>query len=228
MIEHARFENAGQLYSTMPRVKIHMDIYRNLKGEFEKRVSRVGDGSIICRFAKTPPPRRPIDVVCPHFLELKWANGCYFKCAWCYLQGTYRFHPEWKKKPYIKDYNKIKLHLGVMLQSNIEPEILNAGELSDSLITEHTGEAFSFLLGELFSANHTHHRVLFLTKSDRIHNLLKQRLQKYLIMSFTLNADVVARTWEKGAPKVINELKQQRECSMLGILRGLELIRWYL
>ncbi len=201
-MEAVGFEGQRELRLAMPQVKIERGAYRNFKGELEERVSRVGDGSIICRFDKTPPPEKSTDVVCPHFLELKWANGCYFSCAWCYLQGTYRFHPEWKKKPNIKDYDRIRLHLEALLHSDAEPEILNAGELSDSLITEHTGDAFSSLLGDVFSANHTRHRVLFLTKSNRIDNILTQKLQRYLIVSFTLNADKVAREWEKGAPSV--------------------------
>ncbi len=206
-MEPLRLEDGGQLYLAMPQVGIEKGIYRNLKGKLEERVSRVGDGSIICRFDKTPPPKRSTDVVCPHFLELKWANGCYFSCAWCYLQGTYRFHPEWKKKPNIKDYAKTRLHLETLLHSKAEFEILNAGELSDSLITEHTDEAFSSLLGEIFSTNNTQHRVLFLTKSNRVDNILDQNLQKHLIMSFTMNADKVARAWERGAPSVDKRVK---------------------
>lgn len=207
----------GSCCLAMPRVEIVKGRYRNLKGKFEERVSGVGDGSIICRFDKTPPPERSTDVVCPHFLELKWANGCYYSCAWCYLQGTYRFHPEWKRKPNIKDYGKIKLHLEALLHGDAVPEILNAGELSDSLITEHmNGTAFSSLLGEVFSTNHTQHKVLFLTKSNRVDSILGQRLQKYLIMSFTMNADKVARTWEKGAPSVDKRIEAAKRVSDAG------------
>lgn len=197
-------------------IKIETGKFRNLKGELEERVARVGDGSIICLFNKTPPPKKSNDVVCPHFLELKWANGCYFNCAWCYLQGTYRFHPEWKKKPNIKDYEKIELYLRTFLSSDSKPEILNAGELSDSLLTENTDSAFSSLLYKAFSANHTEHRVLFLTKSNRVENILKLNLQNYLIMSFTLNAEKVSKTWEKGALSVEKRIEAARKVSEAG------------
>ena len=65
--------------------------YPLLDGSRQNLVKRVGDGSIITRFERTPLPARPTDVVCPHFLELKWATGCPFDCAWCYLKGTLRF-----------------------------------------------------------------------------------------------------------------------------------------
>jgi spore photoproduct lyase len=194
----------------MPIVKTETVV--NLKGVEEKRVTRVGDGSIICLFNKTPPPTRPTDVVCPHFTELKWANGCYFRCSWCYLQGTYRFHPEWKNgKPNVKDYNLIKLHLNSLIESNAQPTILNAGELSDSLLTEHTKKPFTLFLSEIFSANHTKHRILFLTKSNRVENVLKANLQDYLIMSFTLNAFEIAKRWERGAPSVEKRIEAAKK-----------------
>lgn len=53
--------------------------YKNLKGKNTQLVQQVGDGSIIKRFDRTPQPSQPQDVVCPHFLELKWAKmGFYF------------------------------------------------------------------------------------------------------------------------------------------------------
>ena len=65
-------------------------------------VDKIKDGSIIKLFDRTPEPKNPTDVVCPHFYELKWANGCNFNCAWCYLNGTYRFLSR-GKKPHLKD-----------------------------------------------------------------------------------------------------------------------------
>ncbi|MDI6655469.1 MAG: hypothetical protein QME59_06250, partial [Candidatus Hydrothermarchaeota archaeon] len=194
-------------------IKIEIGKFRNLNGELEERVARVGDGSIICLFNKTSYPKKSTDVVCPHFLELKWANGCYFNCAWCYLQGTYRFHPEWKNgSPNIKDFKLIESHLEAFISKNgTRPEILNSGELSDSLVTEHTSKAFSSLLSELFSTNNTKHRILFLTKSNRVENILKLNLQNHLIVSFTLNAEKVSKTWEKGAPSVDKRIEAAKK-----------------
>ena len=55
--------------------------YKLLDGSVKRLVEKVGDGSIIIRFEKTPYPEGPNDVVCPHFLELKWANGCPYNCS---------------------------------------------------------------------------------------------------------------------------------------------------
>jgi len=68
---------------SIKRPKINYKEYKNLNGEKRKLVSHVNDGSIITRFDKTPLPQKATDVVCPHFLELKWAYGCPFDCSWC-------------------------------------------------------------------------------------------------------------------------------------------------
>ncbi len=192
----------------------------NLKGEREVVVDRVGDGSIIKLFDRTPPPEKPTDVVCPHFLELKWANGCYFNCAWCYLNGTYRFHPEWKNgKPNIKDFGTIREHLKTFLQGNgVRPEILNAGELSDSLLAEkrkNGNPPFSeFIINTLSTYDKdAKHKILFLTKDTNVKNLirLKEEGTKRIIMSFSLNADSVAKRWEKKAPSVDARIKAARK-----------------
>jgi spore photoproduct lyase len=185
---------AGQL-------KVHYGTYQTLDGHQVKRVARVGDGSIITRFDKTPYPTSPFDVVCPHFLELKWATGCPYACAWCYLQGTYRFL-DYKTKPHPKDFGRVEEHLLALFEENGKspPEVLNAGELSDSMITENHKEPFTSFAMSLFGTQDKH-RLLFVTKSPRIENLLKIPNTDQAIVSFSINAEKVAERWEK-APSI--------------------------
>jgi spore photoproduct lyase len=191
----------------------------NLRGKKQRVVYKVGDGSIIKLFDRTPIPTKPTDVVCPHFLELKWANGCFFDCAWCYLNGTYRFHPNWKNgEPNIKEFGKIESHLSLLLSNDgFRPEILNAGELSDSLIAERRegkNPPFSSLITRTLSDYDPKgkHKVLFLTKSTNVRNLLRlgKEGSRRIIMSFTLNADLVAKKWEKKAPSVSSRIRAAR------------------
>ena len=123
-------------------IKIHYKDYQLLDGRKEHLVQRVNGGSIITRFDKTPLPKRQTDVVCPHFLELKWAYGCPYDCAWCYLKGTFRFRPE-GKSPVIKPYEKTELHTRKFLEEVKTPEILNTGEIADSLMFENVERPFS-------------------------------------------------------------------------------------
>jgi spore photoproduct lyase len=147
-----------------PRVKYKN--YRLLNGKILKLVDHVNDGSIITRFDKTPQPKNPSDVVCLHFLELKWAYGCPFDCSWCYLKGTFRFRPN-GKEPVIKDYGKIELHTKAFLEEVKTPEILNTGEIADSLMHENSDKPFSKFIIPMLETQKLH-KVMFLTKSSNV------------------------------------------------------------
>lgn len=203
----------GRTHVGSPRVVTQP--YRLLDASNRVLVQRVGDGSIITRFEKTPSPVQPTDVVCPHFLELKWATGCPFDCAWCYLKGTLRFTPG-KTRPRVKEYGKIEQHVRAFLtQANGGCELLNTGELADSLMWERNGNPFSKFILSLF-AEQERHRVLFVTKATHIAHLLEADHHYCAVVSFSLNADPVAREFEKGAPPVAERIEAARRLSNAG------------
>jgi len=195
----------------LPRVILNR--YALLDGSRKILAQKVGDGSIITRFDKTPLPKRLTDVICPHFLELKWAYGCPYDCAWCYLKGTFRFHtgkilPGFK----VKDFDKVRLHVEEFLDKVDEPEVLNTGEIADSLMYENGISPFSKFIIPMFEKQGKH-KVLFVTKSDRIKNLLEIKPHRQVIVSFSLNAIPVAERWEKGAPGVVNRIEAAKKLS---------------
>jgi spore photoproduct lyase len=197
-------------------IKIKEDFVTRLDGTFNKQIIKIGDGSIITRFDKTSNPKNSNDVVCPHFLELKWAYGCPYSCSWCYLQGTYRW-PQFKKHgsnidPVIKDENKIRQHLKV-ISENGHKELLNSGELADSLMLNWLPK---FILDIKLNGN----KVLFLTKSNQVDFLVQntKKLSNKIIMSFTLNAFPVSEKWEKGAPHVSERIKAAQRVSEAGYI----------
>jgi spore photoproduct lyase len=189
--------------------------YELLDGSKAFLVQRVGDGSIITRFEKTPLPTNLSDVICPHFLELKWATGCPYSCSWCYLRGTLRFAPK-KTKPAVKLYDKIEQHTRTFLE-NVDGsgELLNAGELADSLMNEKNGYPFSEFIISLFQEQKVH-KVLFVTKSNNIKNLFDINGQDKAVISFSLNADMVARRFETGAPPVVERIEAASKLSKAG------------
>ncbi|MEW5816951.1 MAG: spore photoproduct lyase family protein [Spirochaetota bacterium] len=195
----------------MPSVKTKQ--YKLLDGTFQVLVQQVGDGSIIKRFEKTPFPTEDTDVVCPHFLELKWAYGCPFNCAWCYLKGTLRLLPT-KTKPVVKKFDKIEEHLQVFFRKSREKEILNTGELADSLMYESNSTPFSKFVIPLFESQNRH-RVLFLTKSNRIENLLSIEKHSRTTVSFSINAEPVSEKWEK-APSVRDRIEAAKRVTEAG------------
>ncbi|MCZ7371315.1 MAG: hypothetical protein O8C66_12470 [Candidatus Methanoperedens sp.] len=192
-------------------MQIKKQVYPTLDGSKKSLVQKVGDGSIICRFEKTPLPEKKTDVICPHFLELKWANGCAYDCAWCFLQGTFRFTG---KQPRQKDRFKVKEHVSTFLNNGSLPEVLNTGELSDSLLSENSHDPFSKFIIPLFEAQKKH-KVLFLTKSTNVENLLKIDEHRNVIVSFSMNAPAVSKKWEK-APGVEERIKAARKVSDAG------------
>jgi spore photoproduct lyase len=198
----------------MSSSRIVLHEYELLDAATNLLAQQVGDGSIIKRFDKTPSPIKQTNVVCPHFLELKWAYGCPFDCAWCYLKGTFRFRPS-GMKPVIKDYGKIELHTRRFLSEVTTPEILNTGEIADSLMWESSRKPFSKFIIPIFEEQNRH-KVLFVTKSDNIKNLLEINPHNQVIMSFSLNADEVAKRWEKGAPSVDRRIEAGRRLSQAG------------
>jgi len=194
-------------------VKVFYKKYQQLDRKLEELVHRVGDGSIIVRFDKTKLPEDKKDVVCPHFLELKWAYGCPYNCAWCYLKGTFRFLPK-KSAPVIKPYKKTEQHLQTFLKGVKTPEILNAGEIADSLMNENAELPFSKFIIPMFE-NQESHKVLFLTKSTYIKNLIECAPAKNIITSFSLNAIPVSNQWEK-APPIVKRIEAAKKLFTAG------------
>lgn len=195
-------------------LKVDFKYITNLNGEKEKVVYKVGDGSIIKLFDRTPFPKNDSDVVCPHFLELKWANGCFFDCAWCYLNGTFRFLKR-GKKPFLKDRKKTTRHLLAFFENANKPYLLNSGELSDSLVFEHNGFALTKNLVPLFMEQ-DEHKLLILTKSTNIKNLLNLNAQDHVIVSFSLNSFPVAERWENKAPHPKNRINSAKKLESVG------------
>jgi spore photoproduct lyase len=194
---------------TNTKIKIKYQRYQLINNKIKTLVGRVNDGSIIKRFDKTPLPEKDTDVICPHFLELKWAYGCPYDCSWCYLKGTFRFRPE-GIKPVIKDLQKVMLHTQTFLDEVKEPEILNTGEIADSLMYENVKSPFSKLIIPLFEGQKKH-KVLFVTKSNNVKNLLEISPHTQVIISFSLNAIPIAELWEKRAPKVIDRIEAGKQ-----------------
>jgi spore photoproduct lyase len=206
--EKTRYKNSGS------NLSVELSNTKMLNGELRSGFSKLADGSIITLFDKTPYPMNDSDVVCPHFVELKWANGCNFDCAWCYLNGTLRFRPM-GKKPYLKDENKIKSHLENYFKQVNTPTILNSGELSDSLAFEGNGNALSRFIIPLFKKQ-KQHKLLILTKSANVKGLLKSNSQDQVIVSFSLNSFDVAKRWENKAPNPKQRIKAAKKLSDAG------------
>jgi spore photoproduct lyase len=152
--------------------------------------------------------KTPSDIVCPHFWELRWAFGCPYDCAYCYLQGTGRGN----KNPRYRPVSKVLDALRKAFDHEYflrHPAIFNSGELSDSLMNPLNMKQ----IADMFETQ-SRHKLLLLTKSDRV-EWLTQHNMKQTVASFSLNATDVWKRWENRTPSPqqrINAAKQLMSC----------------
>jgi spore photoproduct lyase len=162
----------------------------------------ISDGKVITSlFDKTPPT-----IVCPHFRELRWAWGCPYNCAYCYLQGTFRGD----KTPRYKPLSEVILGLQRDFEELSEPTIFNSGELADSLMNPRLIEQIADKFEE-----QDKHKLLLLTKSINVKFLVKKP-RKQTIVSFSINAFTPAKLWERGVPLPEKRIEAARMVSEVG------------
>lgn len=176
----------------------------NFRREIPYTVS-FGDASahgITRKFEKTPP-----SIVCPHFWELRWAYGCPYDCAYCYLRGTFMGN---KNPRYPHSIERILGALEMAFKGLNEPTIFNSGELSDSLMNPILMEQIADKFEE-----QDKHKLLLLTKSGNVNFLIKKP-RKQTIVSFSLNAIEPAKLWENFAPSPDKRINAAREVAEAG------------
>ncbi len=163
-------------------------------------LERKRHSNFIHYFDKTPP-----GIVCPHFYILAHANGCPYACHYCYLKLTLRHYPE---PTVFTNTARMFQEIREWLLSLNQPSVLNTGELSDSLGWD-LSTNLSVNLVPLF-ANQKKHKLLFLTKSATIDNLMKMAPNKQVIVSFSINAAPVSEMYEKASPSPEERLEAAR------------------
>jgi len=167
----------------------------------------------IAAFDRTPP-----GIVCPHFVELRWAFGCPYSCQWCYLMGTSFGRKHFRAYPIGAVLAHLKRAFRIM-----EPTLFNSGELSDSM-PDHPN--MIRIVQAFASDDNARHRLLLVTKSGPPLVLSQwllsgreaaRRAREAIVYSASLNAPSVAARWERGAPPVEARIEGLRLMSLLGV-----------
>jgi len=167
-----------------------------------------------------PFDRTPPGILCPHFVELRWAFGCPYECQYCYLVGTSFGRKYFRAYP----LETVLQHLRRSFAEREEPTLYNAGELSDGM-PEHPNMKEII---RLFASpeNRRGHRLLLLTKSGPPLNLFSWFLsgrteardaRKVVVYSASVNAPSVAARWERGAPHPHARIDTLATASVLGL-----------
>lgn len=152
--------------------------------------------------------RTPNGIVCPHFWLLAWADGCPYRCAYCYLLGTFRGNVE----PVVfSNLDDLDRELDQFFASK-SGRILNAGELNDSLAIT---DSVPIRLIQHFACQ-DRNKLLLLTKSANVRNLLDLDHNSQTIVSFSVNAVEVSKRFENGAPGLSERLKAAGMCKDAG------------
>jgi len=161
-----------------------------------------GNG-IVVPFHKTPP-----EISCGKFWELRWAYGCPLDCSYCYLRGTTRgnMRPRYVKVEHVlaaldEAFKKVK-----------EPSIFNSGELCDSLMNP----PIMSQICDKFDQQKKH-KILLLSKfGPKNVGFLLNKLRQQVICTWSINAQVVARIWEKAAPSPEDRIEAARLVKVAG------------
>jgi len=135
---------------------------------------------------------------CAKFYKLTAYNNCNFWCEYCYLYLTFRTQPiSTHFINYEKMFDEIKKFDRSPIPESLK--ILNLGELGDPLavdyITRFAKQIISFMPDHAPGT-----RLLFLTKSDCVDDILEVNHGGQSVISFSINTDAVFQQLEHRTP----------------------------
>ena len=153
--------------------------------------------------------------ICCGYRIINTANGCDLDCSYCILQG-------YLTNPLLTVYantGDLLAQLEEFLSSG-EDEFyrLGTGELTDSLSLDPVFGHARLLVP--FFAGRTNAILELKTKTTRIDDLVKLDHGGRTVVSWSLNAEEIARREERGAPPVIERLRAARRCEQAGYRIG--------
>lgn len=133
-------------------------------------------------------------VVCGPFHAISYYIGCPYKCSYCYLQGTFRGRVE---PVFYSNRERLLTELDEWLQQPGQLR-LNAGELEDSLALDGRIPLVDDLVPRF--AAQRRHKLLLVSKSTNVRNLLKHDPEGQVIVAFSVNAPEVWERFEHETP----------------------------
>jgi len=151
---------------------------------------------------------------CAKFYKLTAYNNCNFWCEYCYLYLTFRTCPV---STHFVNYDKMFKDIVKFDKQNIPDalRVLNLGELGDPLaVDDVTG--LSEQLVPFMPAYAPHTKLLFLTKSDCVQNLLEMQHGGQTIVSFSVNTVKAWQYLEHRTPSPNDRLKAARKVKDAG------------
>jgi DNA repair photolyase len=150
---------------------------------------------------------------CPNYWHFSPYGFCPYGCHYCYLAGT----PGVWFSPTVKIFLNLDEILGEVDRTARElarPTAFYLGKLQDGLALESlSGYARTMIP---FFARHPYARMVVLTKSADVENLLDLGHAGRTILSWTVNAPEVVESFERNTPDVMARLRAMRRCAQAG------------
>ena len=150
---------------------------------------------------------------CPNYWHFSPYGFCPYDCKYCYLAGT----PGVKFSPTVKIFLNIEQILSQIDKTAgqiIKPTAFYIGKLQDSLALDSlTG--YSKMMVSFF-ARQQHARMIMLTKSSYVDNLLSLNHNKHTILSWSLNPQEISHMFEANVPTVSDRISAMQQCNKVG------------
>jgi len=162
----------------------------------------------------------PAKAVCPNFYVLSHANGCAFRpqCEYCYLKSSL-WHLGGPEAFSNVDRMVDEVRRWIS-RDGMESEVLNTGNLSDSLAFEPVRPMISRLVDVFREAEAAgrRHALLLVTKGGvgQCRALLESPPCANVIVSFSVNTPQAAQRYEQGAAPVPDRMEAARRLRHAG------------
>lgn len=148
----------------------------------------------------------------PYYKLVPLSNGCPYSCVYCYLAYIYR-----KYGAFIKiniNYDKMFKQINKITSSNSHKICFNFGETLDSFALDHITN-LSTMLVPLFK-NFNNAYLMMLTKSSNISNLLNLKPNPQVVVSWSLNHQIIIDKYEIGTASLNERINAAKQCQKYG------------
>jgi spore photoproduct lyase len=135
--------------------------------------------------------------VCYPFHKLTAHNSCNYWCEYCYLFMTFYMRPQ---SIHYVNYDQMFQEIDQFDQSKIADKfrVLNLGELGDPLATDDITQFSRIIIPYVAEKKNT--KLLFLTKSANVDNLIDLDHKNRTILSWSVNCDLITEKLEHRTP----------------------------